>query len=111
MDTVGVRGAKMLSVNRFAPTTQPLDDPYDVRNGMPNINDTEMKGASATVNWRPNENWGFKYVLAKRESDTETNIDFDTLQNKIADVKAFYSDEQVNNETRQLRRWRSWPAV
>src|SRR5690606_4388044 len=35
---------------------------------------------------------------AKRESDTETNIDFDTLPEKIADVKAFYSDQQVSNE-------------
>ncbi|MFX6152999.1 hypothetical protein ABTF40_19040, partial [Acinetobacter baumannii] len=34
----------------------------------------------------------------KRESDTETNIDFDTLPNIIADVKAFYADEQVSHE-------------
>lgn len=97
-DQSGVRGAKMLAANRFAPGTQPLSSRYDVRNGMPNINDTTIKGASATVNWNANENWAFKYVLAKRESDTETNIDFDTLQNKIADVKAFYSDQQVSHE-------------
>lgn len=97
-DQSGVRGAKMLAANRFAPGTQPLDSRYDVRNGMPNVNDTTIKGASATVNWNANENWAFKYVLAKRESDTETNIDFDTLQNKIADVKAFYSDQQVSHE-------------
>lgn len=97
-DQSGVRGAKMLAPNRFAPGVLPLDDRYDVRNGMPNINDTRMKGASATVNWRINEDWSAKYILAKRESDTETNIDFDTLPNKIADVKAFYSDEQVSNE-------------
>jgi len=97
-DQSGVRGAQMLASNRFAPTSAPMDSRYDVRNGMPNVNDTEMKGASVTVNWRPNENWALKYVGAKRESDTETNIDFDTLQNKIADVKAFYSDEQTSNE-------------
>ncbi len=97
-DQSGVRGAKMLAPNRFAPTFAPLDDRYDVRNGMLNINDTSMKGASAAVNWRINEDWSAKYILAKRESDTETNIDFDTLPNKIADVKAFYSDEQVSNE-------------
>lgn len=97
-DQSGVRGAKMLGPNRFAPGTLPLDNRYDVRNGMPNVNDTTVKGASATVNWRANEDWGFKYVLAKRESDTETNIDFDTLQNKLADVKAFYSDQQVSHE-------------
>ena len=97
-DQSGVRGAQMLAPNRFAPTSAPMDSRYDVRNGMPNVNDTEMKGASVTVNWRPNDNWALKYVGAKRESDTETNIDFDTLQNKIADVKAFYSDEQTSNE-------------
>ncbi|MGH8078642.1 MAG: TonB-dependent receptor, partial [Lysobacter sp.] len=97
-DQSGVRGAQMLAPNRFAPGVPPLDDRYDVRNGMPNVNDTTIKGASATVNWRATENWAFKYILAKRESDTETNIDFDTLQNKIADVKAFYADEQVSHE-------------
>jgi iron complex outermembrane receptor protein len=97
-DQSGVRAARMLAPNRFAPGVLPLNDRYDVRNGMSNINDTEMKGVSAVVNWRPNENWAVKYVAAKRESDTETNIDFDTLPNKIADVKAFYSDEQVSHE-------------
>ena len=110
-DQSGVRGAKMLAPNRFTtspvpvfrPLTVygpnlPLDDRYDIRSGMKNINDTEMKGASATVNWRPNEDWAFKYVIAKRESDTETNIDFDTTPAPIADVRAFYSDSQVSNE-------------
>ena len=104
-DQSGVRGAKMLAPNRLAPVFfrgrgpyPPLDDRYDVRNGMPNVNDTTIKGASATVNWRASQDWAFKYVLAKRESDTETNIDFDTLPIQIADVKAFYSDEQVSHE-------------
>ncbi|MDQ3228602.1 MAG: TonB-dependent receptor [Pseudomonadota bacterium] len=104
-DTSGVRGAKMLEANRFdtifSPTTGPflpLDDRYDVRNGMPNINNTDMLGVSMTANYRMDDDWTFKYVWAKRESDTETNIDFDLTPDKIADVKAFYSDEQVSNE-------------
>ncbi|MGH8080730.1 MAG: TonB-dependent receptor, partial [Lysobacter sp.] len=97
-DQSGVRGARMLAPNRFAPGMAPLNDRYDIRSGMPNVNDTTIKGASAAINWRANEDWSFKYVLAKRESDTETNIDFDTLPNKIADVKAFYSDQQVSHE-------------
>ena len=108
-DQSGVRGAKMLEPNPynnspffpglavFGPNL-PLDDRYDIRSGMKNINDTEMKGASATVNWRPNEDWAFKYVIAKRESDTETNIDFDKTPAPIADVRAYYSDSQVSNE-------------
>ena len=97
-DQSGVRGAQMLAPNRFVPGVQPMDSRYDVRNGMPNVNDTEMKGISATVNWRVNDDLSLKYVAAKRESDTETNIDFDTTQAKIADVKAFYSDQQVSHE-------------
>jgi iron complex outermembrane recepter protein len=97
-DQSGVRGAKMLAANRFAPTLAPLDDRYDVRNGMPNINDTSMTGTSITLGWNLGEAWALKSVTAYRESDTETNIDFDTLPNIIADVKAFYSDEQLSQE-------------
>jgi iron complex outermembrane receptor protein len=97
-DKSGVRGAKMLAANRFAPAYPPLDDRYDIRSAMRNLNNTTMKGASATVNWRANEDWSLKYVLAKRESDTDTNIDFDTTPLKIVDVHAMYSDWQVSNE-------------
>ena len=97
-DQSGVRGAQMLAPNRFTPTFRPLDSRYDVRNGMPNVNDTELKGASLTLNLRPNADWALKFVGAKRESDTETNIDFDTTPQTIADVKAFYSDEQTSWE-------------
>ena len=97
-DASAVRGAAMLGPNRFAPTAAPLDDRYDVRNGMPNVNDTTMDGFGLTFNYKINDDWSFKSVTAHRESDTETNIDFDTLPNIIADVKAFYSDEQLSQE-------------
>ena len=104
-DQSGVRGARMLEANRFngvffpaLGAFAPLNDRYDVRNGMPNVNDTTIEGASATVNWRATEDLTLKYVLAKRQSDTETNIDFDTTPAQIADVKAFYADEQVSHE-------------
>lgn len=106
-DDSGVRGAKLLAPNTNATanflfpglsTWLPLDSRYDVRNGMPNTNYTKVDGASMTVNYRADDNWTLKYVLAKRESDTETNIDFDTLPFPIADVKAFYNDQQVSQE-------------
>ena len=106
-DKSGMRGGKLLApnsnalVNILFPGTsaiQPLDSRYDIRSGMPNVNDTTMKGASITFNWRPNDDLAFKYITALRESDTETNIDFDMLPAKIADVRAFYSDRQVTNE-------------
>ncbi len=101
-DGSGVRGAQMLQANRNVPNTPPLESRYDVRNGMPNVNETTMSGASVTANLRASDDWTFKYVLAKRESDTETNIDFDVTQSKIADVKAFYDDEQVTHELQAM---------
>ena len=77
-DSSGVRAAQMLAPNRFTPTFAPLDSRYDVRNGMPNINDTQMQGGSATLAWNIGDFWSLKSVTAYRESDTETNIDFDT---------------------------------
>ncbi len=44
----------------------PLDDRYDVLNGMGNVNDT--------------------------------NLDFDTLPNKIVDVRSVYADGQLSQE-------------
>ncbi len=109
-DRSGVRGAQMLTANPFNSNPAlggtgpkpPLASRYDVRNGMPNINNTELSGASMTANVRFNDDLTFKYVVAKRESDTETNIDFDLTQDKIADVKAFYDDEQVSHELQAM---------
>ena len=97
-DQSGVRGSKMLAPNPLAPTSPPLESRYDIRSAMRNVNDTEVKGISATVNWRPSEDWSIKYVVAKRESDTDTNIDFDTTPLKLVDVRADYADQQVSHE-------------
>src|SRR5688500_10705717 len=97
-DQSGVRGAQMLAPNALAPDFPPLDDRYDIRSGMPNINDTDMRGASLTANWMINDAWFPKYVFARRESDTDTYIDFDTTPLTLVDVHAFYSDEQTSNE-------------
>jgi len=97
-DQSGVRGAQMLAPNPLAPQSPPMRNRYDIRSGMLNVNDTEMKGASASVNWRANDDWSFKYVLARRESDTETNIDFDTTPLPLVDVRAFYNDKQTSQE-------------
>ncbi|AXK71745.1 TonB-dependent receptor [Lysobacter sp. TY2-98] len=97
-DQSGVRGAKMLATNPLAPTTPPLNDRYDIRSGMGNVNDTNMKGLSATVNWKLNDDFALKYVVAKRESDTDTNIDFDTLPQPFVDVHATYFDNQFSSE-------------
>jgi len=99
-DQSGVRGGKRLNAfNAFDPArTPPFDDRFDIQSGMPNINDTTMDGASGTINWNVNDAWWFKSVTAYRESDTDTNIDFDMLPGKITDVRALYADEQLSQE-------------
>ncbi len=97
-DTSGMRGSKMLAPNPFLPGYPPMDSRYDIRSGMRNLNNVESKGASATVNWRPNEDVALKYVIAKRESDSQGNVDFDTTPVKLADVSGTYDDNQVSNE-------------
>ena len=97
-DGSGMRAARMLAPNPLAPTYPPLSSRYDIRSAMRNINDTTMKGMSATLNWRPNEDWAVKYVIAKRESDTHTAIDFDGTPLTLVDVYANYSDSQISHE-------------
>ncbi|AWH55469.1 TonB-dependent receptor [Stenotrophomonas sp. ESTM1D_MKCIP4_1] len=97
-DRSGMRGSKMLAPNPFLPGYPPMDSRYDIRSGMRNLNNVESKGASATVNWRPNEDVALKYVIAKRESDSQGNVDFDTTPVKLADVSGTYDDNQVSNE-------------
>jgi len=92
-----------VAFNRFDPTRQlPLPSRYDVRSGMPNINDTRMRGASAVADWRVNDAWTLKAISAWRKGDTFTNIDFDTLQNIIADVSASYRDDQTSHELQAI---------
>lgn len=113
-DDSSVRGAQMLTrtddalapafpppvpFNRFDPArTLPLRDRYDVRSGMPPLNETTMSGAALTATWYGGGAWTLKSITAYRESETRTSIDFDTLPNIIADVRADYADDQFSQE-------------
>ncbi|MBS0570206.1 MAG: TonB-dependent receptor [Proteobacteria bacterium] len=97
-DNSNPRGARMLAPNKFTPTYQPLDSDYDVRSGMPSINPTHMVGESFRVNLYANDAWTFKSITAHRQSNTLTNIDFDTTPLPIADVQAYYRDSQTSQE-------------
>ncbi|BDU20724.1 TonB-dependent receptor [Dyella sp. GSA-30] len=97
-DNSNPRGAKLLTVNALDPTYQPLNSNYNTRSGMAQLNNTEMSGAALTLNWIASQDWSFKSITAYRESSTDTNIDFDTLPEKIADVGAVYSDHQFTQE-------------
>ena len=98
-DDSNVRGAKRLALNPFdAAKTPPNRSDFDVQNGMPNVNATDLRGSSLVMNFLPGGDWSFKSVTAWRSGDTDTNIDFDTLPNKITDVSATYKDHQFSQE-------------
>ena len=97
-DNSNPRGAKLLTANALDPGYQPLNSNYNTRSGMAQLNNTEMSGAALTLNWIASQDWSFKSITAYRESSTDTNIDFDTLPEKIADVGAVYTDHQFTQE-------------
>ncbi|OOG63376.1 TonB-dependent receptor [Rhodanobacter sp. B04] len=97
-DNSNPRGAKMLVANMFDPAYAPLSSDYDTRSGMAQVNHTKLYGTSLTMNWIASQDWTLKSVTAVRGSSTDTNIDFDTLPEKIADVSAIYKDHQFSQE-------------
>ncbi|MDW2981912.1 MAG: TonB-dependent receptor [Rhodanobacter sp.] len=97
-DNSNPRGAKMLTANVLAPTYQPLSSDFDTRSGFAQLNHTKLYGSALTMNWIASPNWTLKSVTAVRGSSTDTNIDFDTLPEKIADVNAVYTDHQFSQE-------------
>ena len=97
-DDSNPRGAKMLTANKFYPNYQPLSSNFDTRSGMPQVNQTKMQGAALTLNWIASQAWTLKSISAYRDSNTTTNIDFDTLPVQVADVSGFYKDHQFSQE-------------
>ncbi|MBW8848790.1 MAG: TonB-dependent receptor, partial [Burkholderiales bacterium] len=102
-DASHMRGFQRLNVSPFDPAkTPPMASRYDIASGMPNANRTTSEGESLTLNWAANDAWSLKYILAHRESDTSTSIDFDGLPNKIADVRAEYHDSSQSHEVQAI---------
>ncbi|WP_199100968.1 TonB-dependent receptor [Dyella sp. ASV21] len=97
-DNSNPRGAKMLIANKYDAAYAPLSSDFDTRSGMPAINQTTLWGTGLTLNWIVSQDWSLKSITAYRGSSTNTNIDFDTLPEKIADVAAVYKDHQFTQE-------------
>lgn len=95
-DDSNARGAQRLN-DAFGPR---LDDRYDVRNDLPvDMEEVRMTGLAATYTTTLTDVWDFKAVAATREGETETFIDFETLNTNAFNVPAFYDDEQTSLET------------
>jgi iron complex outermembrane receptor protein len=74
------------------------DSVFDSYTSMPTENKVELEGISLTANWNINDAFSLKYIGAKRESYSPTNIDFDNTPLDIFDVPAIYDDENSSHE-------------
>jgi iron complex outermembrane receptor protein len=80
-----------------------LDDVFDTRAGLntPEQN-VEAYGFSATVEYSINENWTLKNILAYREDESRSPIDFDSLPVADIDVPVDYENDQFSEELQIL---------
>jgi len=80
-----------------------LDDVFDTRGGLSVPNqDVEMSGVSFLAEWEINDQYTFKAIVADREDDTWSPIDFDSLPTNDLDVPVNYTNEQFSSELQLL---------
>ncbi len=80
-----------------------LDDVYDTRAGLVNPDQrSEAYGGSVVGTWDLSDNWTVKNILAYREDQSTTPIDFDSLPAIDVDVPAIYENDQFSEELQFL---------
>lgn len=76
-----------------------LDNVYDTRSGLNNpTQSVEAWGVSGTVEWQASDSITVKNILAYRDDESRTPIDFDSLPVNDFDVPADYENEQFSEE-------------
>ncbi|MBY6191151.1 TonB-dependent receptor [Microbulbifer agarilyticus] len=71
---------------------------YDTESNLPSDNRVETSGMSLTAEWQASDSITIKSVTANRKGETETVIDFDSVNSASFDVPAVYDDEQFSQE-------------
>ncbi len=80
-----------------------LGSVFDTRSGLNSpTQEVEASGGSLVATWRVNEQFTVKNILAYREDQTSTPIDFDSLPAVDLDVPAIYENEQFSEELQIL---------
>ncbi|MBB3168677.1 TonB-dependent receptor [Simiduia aestuariiviva] len=108
-DTVWIRVAADQTTDNSSPkhgyrmnadlTAAPvLDSVYDTESNMLHDNSVETSGFSLTAEWQLSDSLVLKSITAYREGETETAIDFDSVNRPDFDVPAFYKDDQTTQE-------------
>jgi len=83
-----------------------LDNVFDTRAGIETIDasnagldqNVQQSGLTLSIISDLNDNWTFKSTTSKRQDDTETLIDFDSLPTFDFDTPAIYENEQFSQE-------------
>lgn len=99
-DESNARQGHRLIPDRFPPFTYPvLNNVYDNRAGLNVVKqEVEVKGASLVAEYKLNDAFTLKNILAYREDEGTTPIDFDALPEADVDVPAIYTNDQLSNE-------------
>ncbi|MAL10561.1 MAG: TonB-dependent receptor [Maricaulis sp.] len=80
-----------------------LDDVYDTRGGLNVVQQSvEAQGVSLSMEYRFNDNWTVRNILAYRDDESVTPIDFDALPSADVDVPAIYTNDQFSEEFQLL---------
>ena len=99
-DESNARQGHRLIPDLFPPFTYPvLNNVYDNRAGLDVVKqNVEVKGGSLTAEYQINDKFTIKNILAYREAEGTSPIDFDALPEADADVPAIYTNDQLSNE-------------
>ncbi len=76
-----------------------LDDVFDYRGGL-NVPDQSVEaiGGSLVAEWMINDTWTVKNIIAARDDETASPIDFDSLPVDDLDVPVVYENDQFSEE-------------
>jgi iron complex outermembrane receptor protein len=80
-----------------------LDNVFDTRAGLDfPVQSVESTGYSLTGEWTINDRWTARNILAQRDDETASPIDFDSLPADDLDVPVIYTNEQFSEEFQLL---------
>ena len=104
LDKSNARQGHRLIPDQFPPFTYPvLGDVFDTRAGLNAVDQrVEAYGGSLVAEWDLNDNWTIKNILAYREDESTSPIDFDSLPEADVDVPAIYENDQFSEELQFL---------
>ena len=104
LDKSNARQGHRLIPDQFPTFDYPvLDDVFDTRAGLDVVpQKVEAYGGSLIAEWTVNDAWTVKNILAYREDESTSPIDFDSLPEADIDVPAIYENDQFSEELQFL---------